>query len=86
MAKEPAPKPTEEEIRAAVEANRVNPPEPTDLSNYTGKYKYLPTGEIFGLKILPDSDVRCHKTHTAKNATKFWDGTADQFRELFDKV
>lgn len=59
---------------------------PADLGDYSGEYTYLPTGEKFALKILPDSEVRAHKTHTAKNALKFWDGTAAEFRELFDKA
>ena len=59
---------------------------PTDLGDYSGKYKYLPTGEEFALKIVADSEVRAHKTHHAKNPLKFWDGTAEQFRALFDKV
>ena len=77
---------SEDQIRAEVEARRANPPKPDDLGEYSGKYKYLPTGEEFALKILPDSAVRAHKTHHAKNETKFWDGTPEQFRELFDKA
>lgn len=83
--KEPSVVQSQSEIQAAVEARRLNPDLPDDLGQYSGKYKYLPTGEIFALKVLPDNEVRAHKTHTAKNQTKFWDGTAEEFRRLFDK-
>jgi hypothetical protein len=59
---------------------------PDDLEDYKGAYKYLPTGEVFGLKVLADNEVRAHKTHHAKSPLKFWDGTAAEFRALFDKV
>lgn len=59
---------------------------PDDLDEYSGQYRYLPTGEIFGLQIKHDLDVRAHKTHHAKSPLKFWDGTAEEFRANFDKV
>ena len=59
---------------------------PSDLADFSGEYVYRPTGEAFALKVVPDSEVRAHRTHHAKNALKFWDGTATQFRELFDKA
>jgi hypothetical protein len=79
-------KKSEDEAREEQERRRVNPPVPDDLQEYKGRYKYLQTGEEFGLKIVPDSEVRAHKTHHAKSARSFWDGTAEQFRELFDKI
>jgi hypothetical protein len=69
----------------AVEARRQNPDRPGDLGEYEGKYTYLPTGETFGLKVLPQNEVRANRTHHAKNATKFWDGTPEEFRRFFDK-
>lgn len=59
---------------------------PDDLNEYKGQYRYLATGEIFGLKILPDGEVRGHKTHHAKSPLKFGDYTADEFRLQFEKV
>ena len=59
---------------------------PSDLNEYSGRYKYLPTGEVFGLKVLAEADVRSRKTHHAKNALKFWDGTPEEFRANFDKL
>jgi len=61
---------------------------PTD---FTGAYSYLRDGEhkgkVFGLKILPDNEVRGHRTHTAQAADRtFWDGTAAEFRAQFDKI
>jgi len=76
MAKEKEKK-SEDEIREGVEQRRLSPETPSDLSQYSGKYKYLPTGEEFGLKIIPQSEVRANKTHHAKSATKFWDGTPE---------
>lgn len=82
----PATKPTPEEIQEQVEERRINPPKPEDLGEFKGQYRYIPTGEIFGLKVLDAADVRANRTHQAKSARKFWDGTAAEFRELFDKV
>lgn len=63
---------------------------PDDLHEYSGKYRHLPDGEfhgeIFGLKILPDDQVRAHKTHHAKSPRGFWDGTEAEFRAQFDKL
>lgn len=59
---------------------------PDDLHEYQGQYKYIPTGEVFGLKVLNDSEVRAHKTHHAKSPLKFWDGTEAEFRAQFDKL
>lgn len=59
---------------------------PEDLGDYSGQWRYLPTGEVFGLKVLPIGQVRANKTHTAKSPLKFWDGTAEEFRQQFDKV
>jgi len=63
---------------------------PTDLNEYKGKYKYRRDGEfkgeVFGLKIVPDNEVRAHKTHHAKSPRGFWDGTEAEFRDQFDKL
>ncbi len=63
---------------------------PDDLDDYKGRYKYRRegefAGEVFGLKVLPDHEVRAHRTHHAKCARGFWDGTAAEFREHFDKL
>jgi len=59
---------------------------PEDLHEYSGQYRYLPTGEIFGLKVLNSADVRANRTHHAKSPLKFWDGTAEEFRAQFDKI
>jgi len=63
---------------------------PEDLHEYQGKYRYLRDGEfkgeVFGLKVMPDEQVRAHKTHHAKSPRGFWDGTAAEFREQFDKL
>ena len=73
---------------AAARADGVKEREvPQDLHEYAGNYKYLRTGETgFGLKILPDADVRAHRTHHAKSPLSFWDGTKEEFREQFDKI
>jgi hypothetical protein len=59
---------------------------PDDLDEYSGRYKYIRTGEIFGLKIMPPEKVRSGKTHHAKSPLKFWDGTEEEFRACFDKL
>lgn len=60
---------------------------PSDLAEYKGNYRYRRTGETgFGLKVLPESQVRSNKTHLAKSPLKFWDGTEEEFRDQFDKV
>lgn len=63
---------------------------PDDLDEYKGKYKYRRDGEfkdeVFGLKIVPDDEVRAHKTHHAKSPRGFWDGTEAEFRDQFDKL
>jgi hypothetical protein len=87
MAKQPArEKLTEDEIRERTEANRLSPPEPEDLQEYKGRYRHLATGDIFGLKVLHGSEVRQNKTHHAKSARMFWDGTPEEFRAQFDKA
>ncbi len=58
---------------------------------FKGAFSYLRDGEhkgkVFGLKILPDSEVRGHRTHTAQAADRtFWDGTEAEFRAQFDKL
>jgi len=74
-------------IGAAARADGVVTREvPDDLKDYEGQYRYLATGEVFGLKVLPAGEVRANKTHTAKSPLKFWDGTAEQFRAQFEKV
>lgn len=60
-------------------------------ADFEGAYSYLRDGEhkgkVFGLKILSDSEVRGHRTHTAQAADRtFWDGTAAEFRAQFDKL
>lgn len=59
--------------------------------DYEGAFAYLRDGEhkgkVFGLKVLHDSEVRGHRTHTAKAADRtFWDGTEMEFRAQFDKL
>jgi hypothetical protein len=57
------------------------------VSEYSGQYKYLRDGKIFGLKILPESEVRMKKTHHAKSADgSFGDYTEAEFRAQFDKL
>lgn len=60
-------------------------------ADYEGTYAYLRDGEhagkVFGLKVKHDLEVRAHRTHHAKAADgTFWDGTAKEFREQFDKL
>jgi hypothetical protein len=57
--------------------------EPTDLADYEGEYKYLPTGEVFGLKMVED-DPYGH-THHLKNVDHFWSGNEEDFRKNFEK-
>lgn len=63
---------------------------PDDLTEYSGEFRYRVAGamqgHIFGLKVLSVHDVRGNKTHHAKSPFGFWDGTADEFRDQFDKV
>jgi len=63
---------------------------PEDLGEYQGSYVYLRDGEfkgeVFGLKVLSDSEVRAGKTHHAKSPRGFWDGTPTEFRANFDKA
>jgi hypothetical protein len=57
--------------------------DPEDLDQYEGEYKQLSNGEIFGLKEVPDDDHG--RTHHLKNKNHFWAGTADEFRNQFEK-
>jgi hypothetical protein len=57
--------------------------DPTDLEEYEGTYKYLPTGEEFGLKLVRDDAYG--KTHHLKNVDHFWSGNVDEFRRAFEK-
>lgn len=84
---------TREQLRlgAIARADGVTSREvPEDLHEYKGEYSYRGpgehNGEIFGLKVLPDTEVRAHRTHHAKSPRGFWDGTAAEFREFFDKL
>jgi hypothetical protein len=75
------PKPSRPEEAKAVEAKA----EP--VAEYSGQYKYLRDGRIFGLKILPEGEVRMKKTHHAKSADgSFGDYTEAEFRAQFDKL
>jgi hypothetical protein len=84
MARTAAAKPTPEEI--ALSDGTPNRAVPSDLGEYKGEYKYLRTGEIFGLKVKDHKEVRSGKTHHLKSPLKFWDGTEDEFRANFDKL
>lgn len=57
--------------------------DPTDLDEYEGEYKHLSTGEMYGLKEVPDDPHG--KTHHLKNVDHFWTGNADDFRKEFEK-
>jgi hypothetical protein len=57
--------------------------DPTDLDQYEGEYKQLSTGEVFGLKKVENDPHG--RTHHLKNVDHFWAGTADEFRQAFEK-
>lgn len=71
-----------------------------DEEGFSGQYRYLHTGEIFALKVLPDSEARTtltgertgqvvftqKRTHVARSASGSWDGTAEDFEREFQKV
>ncbi len=59
---------------------------PADLDEYKGEYRNLRDGEVYGLKVLPEDQVRGNKTHVAKCHKFTWDGTPEEFRLLFEKV
>lgn len=59
---------------------------PVDLDEYSGQYKDIKTGEIFGLKILNPGEVRGGKTHHLKSHKQFIDCTEHEFRLLFERV
>lgn len=61
---------------------------PSDLGEFKGQYKYNLglEGEVFGLKVLKPEEARHARTHTAKSALRFWDGTEGEFRLLFEKL
>jgi len=79
------PKPVESE---PVESEPVES-EPVESAagdeGFSGEYVHLESGEIFALKIVPDSEVKAHRTHLAKSLTKFGDYTAADFRRIFEK-
>lgn len=67
-----------------------------ELNGFSGRYKYLPTGEVFALKIVPKSECRfnisgdkpapAYRTHLCRGGDKFWDGTPEDFAKLFEKL
>ena len=57
--------------------------DPDDLDEYEGEYKQLATGEIFGLKVVEDDPHG--RTRHLKNTDHYWAGTAEEFRQAFEK-
>ncbi len=57
--------------------------DPTDLDEYEGEYKMLSNGETFALKVVDDDPQG--RTHHLKNVEHFWAGTAEEFRQAFEK-
>lgn len=57
--------------------------DPTDLDDYEGEYTQLSNGETFGLKMV-DNDPQ-GRTHHLKNVEHYWAGTAEEFRQAFEK-
>jgi hypothetical protein len=57
--------------------------DPVDLGDYEGEYKMLSNGETFGLKVVEDDPQG--RTHHLKNVEHFWAGTAEEFRQVFEK-
>lgn len=77
----------EEERDKAVAALSGTPKEgATDLDQYKGKYLERTTGEVYGLKVMKDEDVRNGKTHHVKNEKFFGDYTKEEFMIRFEKV
>ena len=54
-----------------------------DDSEYKGSYKNLRDGLIYALAIQPGCSYE--KPYKAKNSARFWEGTAEQFRQEFEK-
>jgi hypothetical protein len=66
---------------------QVGPKEPTDLSEYKGKYRQKdmpPDAPLFGLKIVDDDPYG--NTHHLKNSEYHWSGTKEDFKANFDKA
>lgn len=57
--------------------------EPTDLGDYEGEYKMLSNNETFGLKVMENDPQG--RTHHLKNVDHYWAGTAEEFRQAFEK-
>ena len=57
--------------------------DPTDLDDYEGEYTQLSNGESFGLKIVENDPQG--RTHHLKNVEHYWAGTAEEFRQAFEK-
>jgi len=56
---------------------------PTDLHEYEGKYRLKGHTEPFGLKVVDDPHGH---THRAKNKEFSWSGSAEQFKQEFEKL
>ena len=56
--------------------------DPTDLDDYEVE-KQLSNGETFGLKMVEDDPQG--RTHHLKNVDHYWAGTAEEFRQAFEK-
>jgi len=64
--------------------NIFDPKKP--VSEFNGQYRYLPTGEVFSLKIVEKSQCRMNRTHLAKGTDAFWDGEPADFQRLFERI
>lgn len=57
--------------------------DPTDLGDYEGEYKQLSNNETFALKVIENDPQG--RTHHLKNVDHYWAGTAEEFRQAFEK-
>lgn len=58
---------------------------PTDLKDYKGSYIHTayPKDEEFGLKVIENDPHG--RTHHLKSEEHYWEGTADEFKNQFEK-
>lgn len=70
--------------KAFLAAERQTPP---DLHEYSAPmFRYKRTGDLYGLKIVPNDAETRGKTYRLKNELNYWEGTKAQFEQEFEEI
>ena len=64
----------------------MSTPTTNPAPEFSGRYIHTATRELYQLAVVPVSEVRQKRTHLAKSATHFWDGTEEDFKRTFQRV